>query len=82
MAAFDDSFDPELGVACNRLAALGGVAAAGCADRSRVAIGEQDLALILRHLYATRLDAVGERAPVQTALHPAPRASVPVTAKN
>jgi hypothetical protein len=40
------------------------------------------LALILRHLYATRLDAVGERAPVQTAPHPAPRASVPVTAKN
>jgi len=82
MAAFDDSFDPELGVACNRLAAWVESLPQDALIDPASQLGEQDLALILRHLYATRLDAVGERAHVQTAPHPAPRASVPVTAKN
>ncbi len=81
MAAFDDSFDPDLGAACNRLAAMGGGFARRGGDRSASDLTEDDLALILRHLYATRRQGQAGQ-PVDPAPSPAARASVPVTAKS
>jgi len=54
MADFDDSADPELGEACNRLAAwVEPLPVAAVIDRD-TGLTERDLALILRHLHATR----------------------------
>lgn len=81
MADFDDSFDPALGAACNRLAAWVEPLPEGRVIDAASGLTERDLALILRHLYATRLSASPE---VQSDMHDAVqpgRASVPVTAR-
>ncbi|CAM3032669.1 MULTISPECIES: hypothetical protein [Sphingomonas] len=81
MAVFDDSFDPDLGAACNRLAKWVEALPEGTLIDSASALTEDDLALILRRLYATR-----HLGPDTRAVGPAPpstaRASVPVTAKS
>ncbi|MEG8040031.1 hypothetical protein QP166_12020 [Sphingomonas sp. LR60] len=76
MAAFDDSADPALGAACNRLASWVEPLPAGIVIDPATGLSEADLALILRHLYATRHDAAGgdARAPG--------RSSVPLTARD
>ncbi|WP_267435181.1 hypothetical protein [Sphingomonas sp. GM_Shp_1] len=78
MAAFDDSSDPALGAACNRLAAWVETLPQGVTIDPASDLSEDDLALILRHLHATRHDGAGQRS---AAPPPVPRASVPVTAK-
>lgn len=76
MAAFDDSADPALGAACNRLAAWVEPLPAGIVIDPASGLSEADLGLILRHLHATRQGAAGGegRAPG--------RASVPLTARD
>lgn len=54
MADFDDSFDPELGEACNRLAAWVEPLPEGQVIDRASGLTERDLAMILRRLYATR----------------------------
>ncbi|VXC34447.1 hypothetical protein [Sphingomonas sp. 8AM] len=76
MAAFDDSTDPALGAACNRLAAWVEPLPAGVVIDPASGLSEADLALILRHLYATRQEAAGEDA------RAAGRSSVPLTARD
>ncbi|WP_343527214.1 hypothetical protein [Sphingomonas sp.] len=78
MAAFDDCFDPELGAACNRLAAWVEALPEGAIIDSPSVLSEDDLALILRRLYATRHSPDGGAHPA--AASPG-RASVPVTAR-
>lgn len=72
MAAFDDSTDPALGAACNRLAAWVEPLPAGIVIDPASGLSEADLALILRHLHATRHGAAGG----------AGRSSVPLTARD
>lgn len=80
MNSFDDTFDPDLGAACNRLAAFVEPLPEGAVIDPTSQLTERDLALILRRLYATRhtelLDPRSTGAPRSTA-----RASVPLTAK-
>ncbi|MGP7795893.1 hypothetical protein [Sphingomonas sp. CLY1604] len=79
MADFDDSFDPELGAACNRLAAWVEPLPEGMMIDPASRLTERDLALILRRLYATRLDdPAGDEPPSEPLRTPA-RASVPIT---
>lgn len=79
MAAFDDSTDPVLGAACNRLAAWVELMPAGIVVDPATMLSEEDLALILRHLHATRKDL----APVATSdPHRFGRSSVPITARD
>ncbi|MEH3123650.1 MAG: hypothetical protein PGN16_17040 [Sphingomonas phyllosphaerae] len=73
MAAFDDSADPALGAACNRLAAWVEPLPAGVTIDPASGLTEADLALILRHLHATRHGEAAGRA--------AGRSSVPLTAR-
>lgn len=82
MAAFDDSFDPELGAACNRLAAWVEALPEGALIDPASQLTEHDLARILRRLYATRQAAEGDMPSGDGAQRPAARASVPVTAKS
>ncbi len=82
MAAFDDSADPELGAACNRLAAWVEQLPAGVAIGRPSGLTETDLALILRHLHAMRkgagdIDAGADRPQPHDA-----RPSVPITARD
>ncbi|MBB6505421.1 hypothetical protein F4693_002409 [Sphingomonas endophytica] len=70
MAAFDDSADPVLGAACNRLASWVEPLPAGIVIDPASGLSEADLALILRHLHATRRQGA------------AGRASVPLTARD
>ena len=81
MADFDDSSDPALGAACNRLAAWVEPLPEGHVIDPASGLTERDLALILRHLHATRHSACpgGALAAPET-LAPS-RASVPVTAR-
>lgn len=91
MAAFDDSVDPALGAACNRLAAWVEPMPEGVTVDAASGLSERDLAVILRRLHAMRHvgeDAArgaeaGEQAGASPAPPPArpPRASVPITAK-
>ncbi|WP_230482206.1 hypothetical protein [Sphingomonas sp. Leaf21] len=81
MAAFDDSADPTLGAACNRLAAWVETLPEGVTIDAASDLVEDDLALILRHLHATRHEAPGRRAADDGATTPRARASVPVTAR-
>ncbi len=78
MADFDDSFDPDLGAACNRLAAWVEPMPEGVVIDQTSQLTERDLALILRRLYATRH---GEPVASDDATRRAARASVPLTAK-
>lgn len=81
MAPFDDSADPELGEACNRLAAWVEPLPAGALIDAAAGLTERDLALILRHLHATRRDEpVGTGAAPDP--RPASRPSVPITARD
>jgi hypothetical protein len=54
MADFDDSTDPALGAACNRLAAFTLPLAAGAVLDEESGLTEDDLILILQHCYKTR----------------------------
>ena len=82
MAAFDDSADPELGAACNRLAAWVEPLPAGAVIDQGGGLTEQDLALILRHLHATRLAGSIDTPAAAAASRPASRLSVPITARD
>lgn len=81
MADFDDSADPELGAACNRLAAWVEPLPEGQMIDPPSGLTERDLATILRRLYETRRY---ELASFRSAKEPAERSgrrSVPVTKK-
>lgn len=80
MADFDDTFDPDLGAACNRLAAFVEPLPEGATIDPASQLTERDLALILRRLYATRHAEQVESRPAGEARSPA-RASVPLTAR-
>jgi len=54
MAPFDDSADPTLGAACNRLAAWVETLREGVVIEKGFDLTEEDLGTILRHLHATR----------------------------
>ncbi len=82
MAAFDDSFDPELGAACNRLAAWVEPLPAGATIDDRSGLTEQDLALILRHLHATRRNGASDMSDAGRSRQSIGRASVPITARD
>lgn len=81
MAAFDDTFDPDLGAACNRLAAFVEPLPEGAVIDPASQLTECDLAMILRRLYDTRHTAQVDRGG-QSASRPPARASVPLTAKS
>jgi hypothetical protein len=77
MAGFDDALDPALGAACNRLAAWVEPLPEGVVIDPASGLTERDLAMILRHLHATRR---GDPMPPRD--DPARRRpSVPITAK-
>lgn len=80
MAHFDDSADPELGAACNHLAAWVEPLSEGEVIDAASQLTERDLALILRRLYAIRLDRQPE-PPILEPTHRHGPASVPLTAK-
>lgn len=82
MADFDDATDPELGAACNRLAAWVEPLPEGAVIDPTSRLTERDLALILRHLHATRRDDRPDAPASAPNTPPRPaRASVPITAK-
>ncbi|MET4665865.1 hypothetical protein [Sphingomonas sp. PvP056] len=82
MAAFDDTFDPELGAACNRLAAWVEPLPEGTVIDPTSRLTERDLALILRRLHATRMvKQADQQHPVEDRSPPVGRASVPITVK-
>lgn len=82
MAAFDDSIDPELGAACNRLAAWVEPLPAGAVIDDAAGLSEQDLALILRHLHATRHGGANVASGPVDAPRASSRPSVPITARD
>lgn len=82
MAAFDDSSDPDFGAACNRLAAWVEPLPAGEVIDDHSGLTEQDLALILRHLYATRRAGTADTASGAGISRSATRSSVPLTARD
>lgn len=81
MAPFDDSTDLELGAACNRLAGWVEPLPEGAVIDHASGLTERDLALILRHLHATRRDNAAGGSATGTNHRPV-RTSVPVTAKD
>jgi len=81
MADFNDAADPELGTACNRLAAFCEALPADALVDEASGLSEPDLVLILRRLYATRLDTHGEPVAKSAEERPAGRAGVPITAR-
>lgn len=81
MADFDDTFDPELGAACNRLAAFVEPLPEGDLIDPASGLTERDLALILRRLHATRHAAQADGRGDDTARRIA-RPSVPLTARS
>lgn len=82
MAAFDDCSDHELGAACDRLAAWVEPMPAGALIDNGSGLTEQDLALILRHLHATRLDGASRADKASQTARPPSRPSVPITARD
>jgi hypothetical protein len=82
MATFDDSTDPDLGAACNRLAAWVEPMPAGAVIDATSGLTEQDLALILRHLHATRRDGAADASTATYVPQTAIRPSVPITARD
>jgi len=82
MADFDDTFDPELGAACNRLAAFVEPLPEGAVIDPASRLTERDLALILRRLYATRHAGEGGADAAKAMPRRDGRISVPLTAKN
>lgn len=81
MADFDDARDPELGAACNRLAAFCEALPADVTVDAPSGLTEGDLVLILRRLHAMRLQADGEAGAMSSAPRPQSRPSVPITAR-
>ncbi|MDR6128820.1 hypothetical protein QE361_003168 [Sphingomonas sp. SORGH_AS802] len=81
MANFDDSSDPALGAACNRLAAWVEPLPEGRVIDPASGLTERDLALILRHLHATRHSASLDGPPAAPETPIPSRPSVPVTAR-
>ena len=81
MADFDDSSDAALGAACNRLAAWVEPLPEGYVIDPASGLNERDLALILRHLHATRHSASPDGPPAAPDTLAPSRASVPVTAR-
>jgi hypothetical protein len=67
MADFDDTTDPALGAACNRLAAFTLPIAAGAVIDEESGLTEDDLLLILQHCYKTRrsIEVIGMEEAVQ-----------------
>jgi len=82
MAAFDDTFDPELEAACNRLAAWVEPLPEGAVVDATSKLTERDLALILRRLHATRMMPQADQQPVEDRPLPSGRPSVPITVKS
>jgi hypothetical protein len=82
MAPFDDSADPDLGAACNRLAAWVENLREGVLIEEGFDLTEDDLGMILRHLYATRQQRQIETLTMDEAARRHGRASVPITAKD
>lgn len=82
MASFDDTPDPELAAACNRLAAWVEPLPEGVLIDPASGLTESDLALILRRLYATRHVAEPEVGSPLSTSRSAARATVPITAKD
>jgi hypothetical protein len=82
MAPFDDSADPELGAACNRLAAWVEPLPAGALIDQAAGLTERDLALILRHLHNTRHDGHAETPGSKEQGRRSGRSSVPITARD
>jgi hypothetical protein len=82
MAPFDDSADPALGAACNRLAAWVETLREGMVIEEGFDLTEDDLGLILRHLHATRQQGQIETLSMEEAARRYGRASVPITAKD
>lgn len=81
MADFNDSADPELGAACNRLAAFCEALPADMVIDRASGLTEPDLVMILRRLHATRLiEDAGDGAPAPEE-RSSGRAGVPLTAK-
>jgi hypothetical protein len=81
MAEFDDSPDPELGEACNRLAAWVEPLPEGQVIDQASGLTERDLAMILRRLYAARKYALSEIATLDEDEDRYGRPSVPITKK-
>ena len=81
MADFDDSADPELGAACNRLAAWVEPLPEGQVIDRASGLTERDLAMILRRLYATREYTPVPILTMDEAAERYGRPSVPVTKK-
>jgi hypothetical protein len=82
MADFDDTFDADLGAACNRLAAWVEPLPEGAVIDATTQLTERDLALILRRLHATRLAGPVAPQPADDTPRRPARASVPITARN
>jgi hypothetical protein len=82
MSNFDDAADPELGAACNRLAAYVLPLPVGEEIDPRSGLTESDLVLILRHLHATRHAVPIEMLNMGEAGQRYGRASVPITARD
>ncbi|MEG3083689.1 hypothetical protein U1707_08545 [Sphingomonas sp. PB2P12] len=81
MADFDDSIDPELGEACNRLAAWVEPLPEGQVIDQASGLTERDLAMILRRLHETRKYSPISIFPMDEAGERSSRPSVPVTKK-
>ena len=81
MADFDDTFDPELGAACNRLAAFVEPLPEGAVIDPVSHLTERDLALILRRLYATRHGEAVDAGATHARPRREGRVSVPIIAK-
>lgn len=82
MADFDDSADPELGGACNRLAVWVESLPESVVIDAASELTERDLALILRRLYSIRRDSHVDTAAAAEGAQRHSRASVPITAKS
>jgi hypothetical protein len=82
MSNFDDAADPELGAACNRLAAYVLPLPEGEEIDPQSGLTESDLVLILRHLHATRKAVQIEMLSMGEAGRRYGHASVPITAKD
>lgn len=82
MNDFDDSADPDLGAACNRLAAWVEPLPVGAVIDEASGLTENDLVLILRRLHATRQNVQIEMLSMEEAGRRYGRPSVPITAKD
>ena len=75
-----DAFDPELGAACNCLAAFADPLPEGIVIDVASRLTERDLALILRRLYDTRHSERSDDGSDEATTTRVGRASIPITA--